>query len=190
VAAPLPLPAHIERFLGRIEVGWTKAPHGAALPFAVLRAEPPALGGLTVFSTLGLSNFPMMSPQRRSIRHEFVVACDSHFRETNIPAVMQQLGIQVLDANEPVLRGDFIGPRGALFGQQLITGFYAAVPTFLPDDFGTGPIGDGTAAVFVWLIPVTTAEIEWGRQHGWVEFESRLEELSPDLFDLARRSIM
>jgi hypothetical protein len=58
---------------------------------------------------------------------------------------------------------------------------YAAVPVYLPDEFGQ--FGD---VVIVWLVPVSRSEADFVFVRGWPAFEERLIDIDPDLTDVDR----
>jgi hypothetical protein len=173
---------HLESFLGEIEVGWSKDADGFELPFQVVRFTPGALSGCVVFSTLGLSVTSL--PSRRSgerIRHEFIMIVPERLREGPVPGLLQQVGLDVLASGSAVLRGDVLGPRGPLFEMSMMEALYAAIPVYLPDEFG-----QFRDVVIAWLVPVARSEADYVAVHGWGAFEERLIDVDPDLTAIDR----
>jgi len=178
---------HFERHLGAIEVGWSKSADGVELPFQVVRFKGSIIPGCTAFATVGLSQQPL--PSRRSdrdIRHEFVMLVPDRLREGPVPGLLQQVASQVLASESALLRGDVVGPRGPLFAMSRMEALYAAVPVYLPDDFASCEIEDGTDVAIVWLVPISRSEAEYVNGRGWDAFEERLVEVDPDLTDVDR----
>lgn len=173
---------HFERYLGEIEIGWSKDADGFELPFQVVRFAPGALSGCVVFSTLGLSSTVL--PSRRSgkpVRHEFMMIVPERFREGPVPGLLQQVGLDVLASGSALLRGDVLGPHGSLLAMSKMEALYAAIPVYLPDEFGQ--VDD---VVIVWLVPVSRSEADFVAARGWPAFEERLIDVDPDLTDVDR----
>jgi len=177
---------HLESYLGTIDVGWSRTADGEDLSFQVVRFGAGALPGCVVFSTLGLSSVAL--PSRESgklVRHEFVMIVPERLQDGPVPGLLQQVGLEVMEAGSPLLRGDVVGPRGPLFAMSSMEALYASVPVYLPDDFAQ--VDD---VVFVWLVPVSQAEANFVAANGWSAFEDRLVEAGPDLIDVDRLSIV
>ncbi|MEE8602204.1 suppressor of fused domain protein [Euzebya tangerina] len=174
---------HLEEFLGPITKGWHHTRDGTKLPFGVAMHEPGKIVDTAIFSTLGLSEFPLPSDMDRPIRHEFIMMVPDVFRPGPIPGFLQQAGMEVLSRDQPLLRGDTLGPYGDLFkdGISLMQAMYAAIPVYLPDEFAA--YGD---VALVWLLLVTRVEYEAIRQQGWEHFEDRLMEAQADMIDVWR----
>ncbi len=180
------LVGHLERFLGEIELGWSKDADGFNLPFQVVRFTPGVLSGCSVFSTLGLSSTPL--PSRRSgkpVRHEFMMIVPERLREGPVPGLLQQVGLDVLASGSALLRGDVVGPRGPLFSMSTMEALYAAIPVYLPDEFG-----QFENVVIVWLVPVSRSEADFVASRGWPAFEDRLVDVDPDLTDVDRMPML
>lgn len=176
---------HLERHLGQIEVGWSRDADGFTMPFQIVRFAPPSLAGFAVFSTLGLSEARLAS--RRSdklIRHEFVMVVPDRLRDGPVPGILQQVAVDVVASGSALLRGDVIGPRGPLFAMSRMEALYAAIPVFMPDDFGA--CGD---VVMVWLVPISRNEAEFIEAKGWPAFEDLLVDVDPDLTDPDRPAL-
>lgn len=173
---------HLESYLGEVEVGWSKDADGFALPFQVVRFAPGVLLGCVVFSTVGLSTTEL--PSRRSgkaVRHELVMVVPERLCEGPVPGLLQQVGLDVLRSGSALLRGDVIGPRGALFARSQMEALYAAIPVYLPDGFG-----QFEDVAIVWLVPISRSEAEFVAKRGWPAFEERLIDVDPDLTDVDR----
>jgi hypothetical protein len=183
------VPAHLERYLGEIECGWSVDADGEAMPFQIARfARGPAPGSIS-FATIGLSHRSMPSPvSGRTIRHELVMFVSDSLRDGPLPSILQQVGLDVLAASKPLLRGDVVGPRGPLVPGSAMEALYAAIPVCLPDGFSSCEEA-GRSVVFAWLVPISFREASYVAEHGWDAFEDRLEDADPDLMDLLRPSL-
>lgn len=58
---------------------------------------------------------------------------------------------------------------------------YAAIPVYLPNDFG-----QFDDVVITWLVPVSRSEAEFVAARGWPAFEERMIDVDPDLTDVDR----
>jgi len=181
---------HLEAHLGPIEAGWSSDADGDAVPFQVARFAHGPVAGTRVFSTLGLSDYPL--PSRASdklIRHELVMLAREVFGERNIPGLLQQVGLEALRKSSPYLRGDVIGPRGPLFNGSEMRALYVAMPVYFPDSFAVFEPPDGEPIVMGWLVPILEREAAYVRAKGWEAFEDVLARDKPDVSDFGRPSI-
>lgn len=178
---------HLESHLGRIEVGWSESDEGEPLPFQVVRFSGGPVEGCRVFSTLGLSRYPLLSRvSHKMIRHELVLLARRGFGDKNLPGLLQQLGLECLKDNTAYLRGDVIGPRGVLFDGSTLQALYVAMPAYFPDSFASFQPAEGEAVVMVWLVPISAGEALFVRERGWQSFEDALLRYDPDLSDFTR----
>src|SRR5579871_2861200 len=183
--------AHLEKYLGRIQGGWSKTFDGDPMPFNVAVCENGVLQGTTAFVTVGLSHSPLPAPASdKLIRHELLMVAWTEQSKVGIPGVLQQLGNEALQRHTAFLRGDVIGPRGVLFPDTPLEAIYFAIPTCFPDGFGACEISPGKTVVIAWLIPITASEAAYVRSHGWRRFEALLVEKNPDLTNLNRRRLL
>lgn len=180
---------HLERYLGEIEVGWSRDADGDEMPFQVVRF-PQGSGPETVsFATVGLSRHPLRSAAGgKEIRHELLMIVPDRLRDGPVPGLLQQIGMEALSAGRPLLRGEVIGPRGELFPDSGMEAVYVAIPVYFPDEFGVCD-EDGAEIVIAWLVPISANEAQYVRDHGWRTFEERLVERDPDLTDVFRASL-
>jgi Suppressor of fused protein (SUFU) len=181
--------AHLESHLGPIDAGWSKLPDGSDCPFQIVRFLEGPIAGVTTLSTIGLSNALLPSPvSSKDIRHEFLFVARSG-QEKAAPAVMQRVGIMAISHRRPLLRGEVVGPTGALIEDSALTYHYASVPVYHPDTLASCHLDGGDVAM-VWLVPISEAEANFVRDHGWSAFEDKLVEKDPDLLDLCRPSVV
>lgn len=184
---------HLESYLGTIRCGWNELPDGGTAQFHVVEYEGlPSIKGCVAYSTLGLSNLPL-APSAKSgqlIRQELLLLARKSFGRENIPALVQQVAQEAIERNRAYLRGDVIGPRGAMFENTLLEAFYVASPVYLPEDFATCTLPTGDVAVIAWLVPITHAEAEYVHNVGWSRFEDILLAVDPDLLDFRRETVV
>ena len=177
---------HLEQYLGEIEAGWSADADGRPVPFQVVRCPVPELAGCAAFSTLGLSAHPLTSRgSGRDVRLELVMLCHDTWRSGPAPSVLQQIGRELIASGSALLRGDVVGPRGALVEGSTLTALYVAIPVHLPDAFA-----QCDDVVFAWLAPISEREARHVHREGWSDFERLLIETDPDLTDWHRSSIL
>jgi hypothetical protein len=185
------LPEHLETLVGPIEGGWTNDADGHAMPFQIVRLRWRSMPSHYVFATLGLSAIPLRSrvQEGKTIRQELLIAVPAAFGKRTVPALLHQVGSELLSGGEAILRGDVVGPRGPLFeAAPRLEALYASAPVIFPDAFATfrGASGD---TVMVWLVPITHDEAHFVQTRGWSAFEDELVRNQPDLTDVGRESI-
>jgi Suppressor of fused protein (SUFU) len=176
---------HFERYLGEIEAGWSRDDDGHPMPFQVVRFPQGSGNGTISFATLGLSRYPMRAASGKEIREELLMLVPSGLRDGPVPGLLQQIGMDILAADRPLLRGDVIGPRGPLIAGSEMEAIYVAIPVYFPDDFAVYE-GDDDQIVVAWLVPISSNEASYIQQHGWRAFEKRLVEDDPDLTNIFR----
>jgi hypothetical protein len=145
--------------------------------------------GLTSFSTIGLSGYPLIKDgEEYSARVEFVGAAQSNF-----------LGFANALATSAfnIIKSNWFCYPGAIFPDVLsmhevsssMTSFLFTPPFLWEDVLKTIHDGDLTVA---WLmaIPISLNEEKYAAEHGSDALEDLLEEHSVDIFDLERRSVV
>lgn len=155
----------------------------------VARYEDCPFAGAVTFCTSGLSH-PLLSQATRSpIRVELVFSCYPRFgswRPESLPAMVAQ---SLLESHQAPLQGGTVGPAGPIKPGSSLDGFYYSSPWAFPDEFEEFRMEDGPV-LFVWLVPVTSMEIRFIKQRGWLAFDALLEAKDPDLWDLERPSLV
>jgi hypothetical protein len=176
---------HLERFLGPVE-GGTPGDDSTPVGVQVIRfgADAP-FAGVTTWATLGLSNHHLTQPGGRGLHQELVMHLPNARQPANIAGVLFQVAAELIERGQGLALGEVIGPRGQLFTQSEMTALVAAAPVYLPDSFG---VCDTAAApvVLTWLIPVTAAEAQFARAHGWPALEAVFVAQDPDLTNIDR----
>ncbi len=182
--------AHLEAFCGRIDCGWKTDPDGKDMPFQIVRLRAGPLPETVTHATLGLSGFGLCSwGSPKTIRHELVMLSRRGEVPKNIPALLQQVALPAITRKHAYLRGELIGPRGALFEGTELEALYVAAPAYCPEAFATVSTNFG-AVVFAWVVPVTQGEADYIGRNGWRAFEDLLMETDPDLLDIHRPSVV
>jgi hypothetical protein len=179
--------AHLESFLGPISRGARGDGSTPAGLQVVWFADDTPFPGATTLATLGLSRHRLSQPSG-DLRQELMLHLPTTGQPANAAGVLFQLAGELLATHRGLPRGELVGPRGRLFAGTAMTALYVTVPVYLPDEFAvcdssTGPI------VLTWLVPVTDAEVQYVRIHGWRALETAFESEDPDLTDLSRASI-
>lgn len=180
---------HLERALGPIRTGWAVAPDGAKTPFQIVRFAGGSGADSVAYSTLGLSRRVLPSPTSDlRIRQELLMLAPDALEPDNVASLLLQVGEMAIRMGRALLRGDVIGPAGALVPGSDLTALYVTMPTYFPDEFATYSDDDGTI-VIAWLVPITDSEADYVSNHGWDAFEDRLSEQDPDLVDFHRTAM-
>lgn len=113
-----PAPAlvqHLERYLGRLDGGWSRDADGTDMPFTVVRFKGEPSPDSVVFSTIGLSDHRLASRRsRKGIHHELIVMVSDRPEHGPVPGLLQQVGQELIDSRTPLLRGDIIGQRSVV----------------------------------------------------------------------------
>jgi hypothetical protein len=178
---------HIERYLGTIQRGWNTSPDGEPMDFQIIECLGGQVADARVFSTLGLSDFPLQSAvSNKLIRHELLLIVPESFGERNIPAVLQQLALHALKRKSAYLAGEVLEATNPVFSGKPFYGFCASIPVILPEEFRGYALPDGNGMVFAWMMPITKLEAAYVRMKGADEFETLLEARNADMVDLDR----
>lgn len=178
---------HFERTLGPIEYGWSVDPDGAKMPFQIVRFTRGSAPESVSYSTLGLSRKALPSPNSQQlIRHELLMLAPESLAPDHIASILHQVGEMVIKRGRALLRGDVIGPAGALVFGATVTALYVTSPSYFPEDFAVFDAGEHGAVVIAWLVPITDCEADYASNHGWDAFEDKLVEQDPDVVDFHR----
>lgn len=180
---------HIEKYLGRIDVGWTRSPNGEKLGFQVVKCLGGQAEQASAFCTVGLSNFQLRSHvSDKLIRQELLILLSESCEDQNIPAVLQQLGNAALDRKAAFLCGEIVERNKPVFRNRPFYAFVAAVPVPLPDDSSVYTDENGSDIVFAWMVPITKTEADFVRRESWDKLENILIDQGTDLLDINRKS--
>ncbi|WP_180929068.1 suppressor of fused domain protein [Streptomyces sp. AJS327] len=175
---------HLERRLGRTRRGWTADADGRPLPFLVGQLGNGELPDVESFVTTGLSEYPFDAPDAdRRIRLELLLSVRARYADGPYPAVLQRIALDMLRSGRPPLRGQVLGPRGAILPGSALESFYLTTPCYYDAEFGSLESEGGFPVALAWLVPVARAEAAFVRKRGWDAFEDELERHDPDLLD-------
>ena len=176
---------HLERYLGSITEGWSKDADGHPQHAQIVKFEDGPLDGVAAYSTLGLSRHALALRGKAPVRMEFLMMVRRGRCERYVPSILQQLVQEVIHEGTAPLRGEVIGPRGALDPDTGLEAFYFGIPVYQPDEFATCEDPDGPI-VISWLVPLFPAEAAFVTTHGWPALEDLLVQYDPDVTDLHR----
>jgi hypothetical protein len=177
---------HIETHLGRIEQGWSTN-ESDNIQILKIRNKPTL--GVSIYSTLGLSNHILQMPKRRRVRQELICICRESFNSSGLVSFLYTLGESVLNSHTALLRGQVIGPNQPIMNETTMSAVYSAIPVVLDEAFATYRLSS-PPTVFVWLIPLYAEEAIYIGTNGWDAFENLLVKEDPDLYDLKRQQLV
>jgi hypothetical protein len=179
---------HLERFLGRIQCGWTRD-DDAAFSVPVVHMSGGCLPGIVSYCTLGLSRTAMPSPvSSKRISHELLLLVEQKDAARHLARIVQVIASEALSRNRPLLKGDTVPPRGSISAGSCLEAFYVTVPVYLPDEFAQHD-GEGRSTAIAWLVPIARSEYQFIQTHGSEAFEDALARSGVALCDLTRPSL-
>ncbi|MFN8074861.1 MAG: suppressor of fused domain protein [Kineosporiaceae bacterium] len=177
---------HFERYLGPIHTGWSTDPDGAPMPFQIVKFTGGSDSDSVGYATLGLSRHLLTSPAgRRQIQQELFMLAPQSLTPDFVASLLLHVGTRAIKAKRALLRGDVVGPAGALVPDSKMTALYVTMPVYFPDEFATYSGGEG-GVVIAWLVPIGMREVELVSRSGWPALEDKLAEQDPDLVDFHR----
>jgi hypothetical protein len=151
-------------------------------------AEAPA-PGLTSYSTVTLSNHPLLSAGREfPVRVELVGACDSS---------VEGFANALVTAALFVIKDKWFCRPGVVFETLLsmyslsetMEHLYFTAPSQWPD-LDTNLELPSRKVTWLWAIPISETESRFVAEHGGDRFESLLEKAEADVFDINRASVV
>lgn len=180
------LPEHIEKYLGVIESGWSIKEEVGEVQ--VVKVPNCPMAGVAAYSTIGLSWTELAMPDDRSVRQELIFAAYETYAATKIASFLLSFGKYVLSTGRALLRGNVVGPHQPLIPGVQANSIFCTLPVMFDARLKTFSDSE-PATVFVWLVPITSAESQFVRLHGWNKFEDLLEKEQPDFWNLDRASV-
>ena len=177
---------HLEQHLGPIERGWS-AESLPGVQVCLFRDRPET--GVFSLATLGLSNSILAMSGDRNVRQELLLAIRGDVFLDDLVKMLMHVAETLLARKRALLRGD-VFPLGQPIGKgSAASALYSSIPVIFPESLAT--LRDSTPpTVFVWMIPLLASEAAFVESSGWSEFEDCMEAANPDLFDIARGSIV
>ena len=169
---------HLEDYLGPIEAVFPESQSGTKLPFLVAQFSE-VFDSASAFVTIGLASAPFA-------QELLLLALATTSDPPNFAFALQNAAMFALSRNSALERGEVMGPYEELVHGYPFTAFYVALPVYFPAEFAATKDDDGKPVTILWLIPITTPEAEFVKQHGWNKFEDLLTEQDPDLTDFSR----
>jgi hypothetical protein len=179
-----PLIAHLERYLGRIEVGSRVESAEEGSSFQIIRHEGNEFW--TAYSTLGVSAHLLATAEGKTARFEFMTLAQKPGQWA--VSCLADVAEWHLGRHQGPRRGEVFGPAGPLVPGSQMEAFYVASPVYFDDAFAECDEADGPI-VIVWLVPITAAEASYIRAVGWHRWEDELVVTDPDLTSLDRPSL-
>src|SRR5712691_8664472 len=179
------LKRHIEEYCGTSP---SKVIFEETLGVRVFSFVDTPTSGLDTSVTIGLSGHLLDQGGGGSIRQELVSSVDQKYNELPWHQVLLSAGKILLSQHTAFLLGQVLGPAGPIFPEApwcKATALLCSPPAFFDSDFDEFEF-DGIATVFVELTPITTAEAEWIKRHGWSKFFERVNNGEIDILDLSR----
>lgn len=178
---------HVEKFLGKISLGWKDK--SVADGFQVVSFRHSPFEGVDTFMTIGLSHHELTVSDKKKVRQELIFPTSGIDLSDLIVSCLLFICELILKNHNALLRGQVI--RLPKEGAEKL-GFdavYCAIPVFLDDDFAIFN-GSQPPTVIVWVMPIYKSEADFIDENGWDKFEDVLEEKGSDLFSLRRTSVI
>jgi hypothetical protein len=145
--------------------------------------------GIITSVTVGLSAHLFEQEDAPPIRQELLMSIHENYRQLPWEEVLLSAGKVLMDRHRAFEMGEVLGPAGPLFPEAPwchATALLCSLPVFFDAEFPELEFDDATQMVFVELIPITTAEARWIREHSWEEFFERINANDVDIVDLGR----
>jgi hypothetical protein len=178
---------HLEDRLGPIAFGW--ADRNSSVKVQVVRFEQQPESNVNTYVTLGLSDWQLnMSRSGRKVRQELLLCATSQLSERDVASALLGIAERCIESGSAVLRGDVIELGRPLLNGTQMSAVYATNPTVFGERLlAVDP--EQPPLVFVWLVPVTTDEVDFIRNRSWAAFEAELEAEDPDPWNIQRSSV-
>lgn len=177
---------HLELHLGQMERGWSSSSI-TGIQVCLFRDQPTQ--GVVTLATLGLSDKVLSMNERRTVRQELLIAIHSDKEPEEFARLLLHVAERLHRDGRTLLRGDIISFESTVTADCSANALYASIPVVFPDGLAT--LKDtAPQTVVVWLFPLLPPEVTLIRATNWSEFEDRLEDAEPDLFNVCRDSIV
>ena len=181
---------HFESVLGPVRSGWMSAPTGEQLPYQVVRYATGPDTGSVAYSSLGLSRHALLAADGTTVRQEVLVLATKSLPVEYVLGMVQTITEAMLTSGRPLCQGEVLGAGPAGLNDSAMVEVYVALPVYFDDSFATFVSAEGMNVEVMWLVPVTAAEAQFVRVHGWERFEDLLLAEDPDLVDVHRAPVV
>ncbi|MFC6569004.1 suppressor of fused domain protein [Actinoplanes utahensis] len=176
---------HLESYLGTIQGGYSgdeRTPEGVGV---VSFGPDVPLPGVLTLTTLGLSRHHLSLPDGGHVHQELLMHVTGE-DEAYIPSALWAIASRMIERGWALPHGQVI-TSGPVVPGATVTGLLAINPMFLPSGFAVCEgIEEDTAAVVVWLAPLTAEEIAFAKEHGGEALVEIFTEHETNLSDLRR----
>jgi hypothetical protein len=96
------------------------------------------ISGVTILSTLGLSEFSLHSPvSGKEIRQELFLIVKDGQMNAKLAGILDQVAREHVRNDLPVLRGNVISKPGLILDKEGFVELYATLPVYYPNAFWT-----------------------------------------------------
>lgn len=168
-------------------IKWWDDAHRSSV--AILRSEDRPWEGITAYSTVGLSDAPLMDDgQEYPARLEIIGACRTEFEE--YASALSTSAFNIINSQEFCYPGRVFPDVLTMYNKSLPMQHFMFVNPFLWDD---GPetlhLPDKTVA-FLHAVPISESELQYARAQGTDALEELFVDHQIDTFDLRRDAVV
>lgn len=145
--------------------------------------------GLTTYSTIGLSEYPIeiVDRQGREIRVDFIGMCTSEF--TSFPNILASCAFNIIKDHYSYTPGMVnMNVIDDYYKNLEMRHIYYTIPSYWEDL--QGHLIDGHIVNWLFAIPISDNELDYLNENGVDAFEDLLESNDTEVYDLYRRSII
>lgn len=156
----------------------------------ILQAGDCPAKGITSFSTIGLTDYPLIKEGKEfPVRVEFLAACDS--RHSGFANALATAAFCVINSKWFCAPGIVFPDILAMYGlSPTMSDLYFVPPHFWSGSSFDSEMVDGKKTAWLAAVPVSRAESEFAKERGPIELEKLLEKARIDVFDLHRESVI
>jgi hypothetical protein len=185
---PLPVPDHIESYLGVIDTshGYWRLNRPDGPPLQVIAFPNRPAKGATTLCTLGLSAHELCSSSGH-VRQELLISAWDRFAGKELAATLMIFGTQILDTHRAKETGDVIGPAGPIIPESELEAILCLPPDSFPTAFAFCSATEPPTG-FLRLVPVSANEASEVSRDGIDHLLSRWRQQGIDLLNLSRNA--
>ena len=175
---------HLEKHLGTFSSVWSSR---IGSTIRALRFDDRPVEGASTYATLGLSEQVLRRHDGEAIREELLLCALDRFDSDALGHFLLSLADSLVALQDPLVRGDVMGPSDVIIPGSTLQAVYAAEPTLFE---GFTFSSDAAEPVeWIWVLPITASEAAFIQSKGPQEFEA-LEGFEPlRVLDLGRASL-